>query len=696
MIDWKLQTDIWKRFAKPLEYVAWFAILGTLLVSLFLQNPTIQNIEMLGVFLFTAIYILLFFHWILPVYGIHPWMNYLIAFNNVAIVGAYSYLLDMHGLSVNFLYILVIALSGIMSGQLTSFFAAAFAFIADYTIGGILRGFDAALLIPKIYNFLIYLLSAYTSSTLGKILHSQAVEAMQESKNLALLLDASLATSNSLDLNLTLPQLTEKIIRGLPASFCRIDILDEEGECLVLSGINAQRGTQSLNLATKQITHPNTIPLIAEVLHTRKTRTIQQKELLEIEDSISTFSNFIPSGMKSICLLPLISADHLVGLITIGEARNWQREPICAKKTEILHTLASQIAMVAYNAFLNEQERRNSEQLRVINQVAQVIGSTIELEELLEKIYQLLSQVMICDTYYVGLYLQDQNALELRILIDGGQRFPSTRLITTQGLVSQVIKYRRPFMVRHLSAERETLPVKPAIVGKDKHSESWLGVPMMAGNELVGIIAVASYSPLAFNENDKALLINVANQSAVALDNARHHAEVELQARTDSLTMVLNHGSFLESLEDLVQKSNFSGDPISLIMLDIDNFKEYNDIFGHVLGDEVLSLVAQSMKACINDSHVIGRWGGEEFGIILPNTTIVQATEIAERIRYNLSDMAIHDKQGVPIPKPTISQGIATIPTHAKNTNQLVQKADQALYVAKNKGRDQIRIWDKN
>jgi diguanylate cyclase (GGDEF)-like protein len=127
-------------------------------------------------------------------------------------------------------------------------------------------------------------------------------------------------------------------------------------------------------------------------------------------------------------------------------------------------------------------------------------------------------------------------------------------------------------------------------------------------------------------------------------------------------------------------------------MLDIDHFKLYNDTYGHVIGDQVLILTVQAIQSHIKKTDTVGRWGGEEFGVILPNTTISQAKLVSDRIRHTLSELPLFNVEGKTIPKPTISQGIATLPDHTSDVDELVIIADRALCRAKNKGRDQVAI----
>lgn len=400
--------------------------------------------------------------------------------------------------------------------------------------------------------------------------------------------------------------------------------------------------------------------------------------------------------VRTVCLIPLISKGKRLGVISIGEVRSWEREPFQRGKLNLLQTIATPISGLVQNALLYQALHRQTEHLEVLNRVATVISSTLELDQLLEIIYEQLSKVIPSDTYFVSLYDPEELALDVRVLIDNGERFPPATLPLGQGLASWVIQNQKPLLIRHLSSEWDSLPVKPVKLGQDKMSESWLGVPMVLGDHVIGLLAIASYTPHAFEDEDVGLLSNVALQASLAVDNARHHAEVEEQANRDSLTGAYNHGHLLQRLYEEIAIARKEQKQVSLIMLDIDFFKEYNDSFGHLVGDEVLRLLVKSIMAHVKRSDIVGRWGGEEFAIALPEASAREALIVAERVRATLADMELWDREGKAIPKPTVSQGIAVFPVDVSDAASLVDLADQALYVAKQRGRDQIMVSTGN
>jgi diguanylate cyclase (GGDEF)-like protein len=125
-------------------------------------------------------------------------------------------------------------------------------------------------------------------------------------------------------------------------------------------------------------------------------------------------------------------------------------------------------------------------------------------------------------------------------------------------------------------------------------------------------------------------------------------------------------------------------------MLDVDFFKQYNDKYGHLVGDEVLTTLSGAMKQHIKNTDSVGRWGGEEFVISLPNASASQAQQIAQRIRDTMENLTVRGPDQAPIPAPTVSQGIAIFPEEAGDLVELIHLADQRLYIAKERGRNQI------
>lgn len=325
--------------------------------------------------------------------------------------------------------------------------------------------------------------------------------------------------------------------------------------------------------------------------------------------------------------------------------------------------------------------------LETINQVSRKITSALEIEQVLALVSAAVQESIQADTYFVGLVQNDR--LRLEFFYDDGEYFPPKEIPLGGGLAGWVLENRRPLLLRDVPNEAAKLGVETRLIGKPKASLSWMGTPMIAGHHVIGLMAMASYRRSAFNEADLELLENMAHQAALVIDNAIHHAEVKRQAQLDSLTQVYNHGNLLAYLEQFAHEALVNQTPLSLIMLDVDYFKHYNDLYGHLVGDQALTQVVAAVRENVRASDIVGRWGGEEFAILLPETNGKQAMHVAERIRQALQALTLVTPGGHHVPAPTVSQGIAML-SEVASPEGLVDLADQRLYVAKERGRNQI------
>lgn len=331
--------------------------------------------------------------------------------------------------------------------------------------------------------------------------------------------------------------------------------------------------------------------------------------------------------------------------------------------------------------------RARINRLETINEFARKIATSIEADEVIKVVNEALQKAIQADSYYLGIFEQGQ--LSLPLFYDDGEYFINQEVPIEGTLSGWVIEHQQPLLMPDLRKKTDLEGVSLVIVGKERTSLSWMGVPMIT-THIKGILAVASYRPNAFSRTDMELLENLGQQAALALDNAYHHKKVEKQARLDSLTQVYNHGYFLQHLEQEAENCKASNTSMSLIMLDIDHFKQYNDNYGHLTGDQVLIQITQIIASHIKTSDAVGRWGGEEFCVLLPQTTGEQAGQIAQRIQKKVNTMTLSGQDGSQLPLPTISQGIALYPDEKDQVMELVDLADKRLYTAKERGRNQI------
>lgn len=336
--------------------------------------------------------------------------------------------------------------------------------------------------------------------------------------------------------------------------------------------------------------------------------------------------------------------------------------------------------------------------LQIINDFARQIGSTLEQERVLSIVGAAIQEAIEADTYFLGIS-NGENRIHFLLLYDDNQFFPTAEVNLKGTLSGWVIRNQRPLFIPDLRRDVNLEGAQVILTRNNRDSACWMGVPMKS-DSINGVLAVASYSPNAFDRNALELLENLAQHTALALDNANHHAKVEARAQLDSLTEVYNHGYIVQALENALEKAHANDRQLSLIMLDIDYFKQYNDTYGHQTGDKVLVKLTQAIKQHIKSTDSVGRWGGEEFTIVLPDTNGSQAMQVALRLQETLRTLSLHPKNEKTLPFPTISQGIAVFPAEANDSDTLIQLADRRLYIAKQRGRNQVEPgvthWEKS
>ena len=186
------------------------------------------------------------------------------------------------------------------------------------------------------------------------------------------------------------------------------------------------------------------------------------------------------------------------------------------------------------------------------------------------------------------------------------------------------------------------------------------------------------------------ILSSLATQIAIVIENARLYGETEQLALTDEMTGIHNYRHFLSRLSDEWKRANRYHRPLSLIMVDIDSFKHYNDTHGHLKGDIVLRELAQLLARVTRDVDFVARYGGEEFVIILPETTREEALKMAERIRLEVRGHHFLLAETQPGGRLTVSVGVATYPDATQDRDELVELVDRAMYRAKRGGRDAV------
>ncbi len=229
---------------------------------------------------------------------------------------------------------------------------------------------------------------------------------------------------------------------------------------------------------------------------------------------------------------------------------------------------------------------------------------------------------------------------------------------------------------------------------KSLKTQYFVTVPLRAKDKVIGLILADNiFTKKPIGKDDIRTLTMFANHAGLAIENSRLYEETVHQANTDMLTRLWNHGYFQYSLTEDLKKAYESKKPLSLIMFDIDNFKNYNDTLGHQMGDQLLRDVARILKATCDGKGTVSRYGGEEFAVVLPGISKDPAYQIGEVLRQAIEGFQFKGQEVQPTKNLTISAGIATYPEDALDKEKLIYLADMALYEAKRTGKNRVCVY---
>lgn len=260
-----------------------------------------------------------------------------------------------------------------------------------------------------------------------------------------------------------------------------------------------------------------------------------------------------------------------------------------------------------------------------------------------------------------------------------GERHPAPAIARGEGVLGWVAQTGRPARVR--DAERD--PRYRPLPGRGYPVRSILAVPIACDDDVVGVLSMSAARPAAFDREHELMGFLLADHAAHAI----RRADLEQQAITDSQTRAFNRRYLLPRLEEELRRAGRAGHPVSVLLMDLDHFKQVNDRFGHLVGDEVLRAFADAVRDHVRGHDALVRRGGEEFVLILPSTGAPAAHAVAERLRMHLTrePLAVRDA----IVRQTVSIGIATWDGR-EPAAALEERADRAMYEAKRGGRNRV------
>lgn len=372
------------------------------------------------------------------------------------------------------------------------------------------------------------------------------------------------------------------------------------------------------------------------------------------------------------CGVPLVRHDRAIGLIAVHSK---QERVYDAGHLELMRVLASEATIALENARLFRDEQTKSRHLTLLNNVSRNAIATLNPDEMLARIAAELELGLTYD--HIGIGVLDYADKEIVIQAEAGTRRQALnrRIPLGDGLVGRVARAGEMMVVPNfVSNAGAGAPVL-------EDSASGAALPIYYSDHLHGVLYVETSQLHTFPNEELQILSTLADLISGALHNALTFQRAQEQAITDGLTGVKTHRFFMETLSSEWKRATRAGRPFSVVLIDLDRFKFVNDFYGHLEGDLVLQRISQILEQTCRRSDVVARYGGDEFVILMPETNVEQARQLASKLRSCIcSDPLLHDKN------ITGSFGIASFPVHGSTPQELIQVADASMYVSKHQG----------
>ncbi len=402
--------------------------------------------------------------------------------------------------------------------------------------------------------------------------------------------------------------------------------------------------------------------------------------------------------------VPVQSGERTIGVLSI---QSYQAKAYSESSLEILRTLSNHCAGALERIWAQEALAQMMERLKVLYQATHAISESLDMEQLCDSIHTTVEKVMPCDDFVMDGYDEQTNEIIPIYAVE----YPRRRIFTEKyfadhGMAGKVVHTRMPILLNSVE-DMDSSGIDFELYGSApvEPTQSLLAVPMLLHGRVVGMISAQSYKENAYTNEDQYLLELLAAHAAIAIENARLFAKAQQLADTDPLTGVLSRRKFYELAELEFSRSMRYKKPLSVIMLDVDKFKKFNDRFGHKVGDLVLKLIAAQCKSSLRDVDIFGRLGGEEFVVALPDTDLKHAVIAANRLRKvveeaeltdaeNLFELVASDRPKKEALKVTVSVGVAACDESCKNIDMVIDHADRAMYSVKYTGRNRINVWN--
>lgn len=394
----------------------------------------------------------------------------------------------------------------------------------------------------------------------------------------------------------------------------------------------------------------------------------------------SDYADVVPL-VRSALYVPLNAGKRVIGVI-IAESK--RLGAFSESDERLMNVLAGQLATAMEKIRLRQSELQRVRELEALRETMTGILAELGGSKSLSVVVERATELLRASSGELGLYDDTDKSILIVVSHKTGFDSAGTVLQIGEGALGSVVKTGKPLIIHNYQSWNGRSNHHP-----DAPWHAVLSAPLSAGSELIGAISLGDKNrERVFTQSDLRLLTLFAQQAAMAVKNARLFKEIQQLAITDSLTSLYNRRHFFEMANREVARAKRYKKPLSVLMIDIDDFKNVNDTHGHATGDEVLKGVSECFRNSLREIDLKGRYGGEEFALVLPDTGLENARRVAEQLRYKISKLSFFTtivKLNV-----TVSIGISSLSEDEDDFRGIIKRADSALYEAKTAGKNRV------
>jgi diguanylate cyclase (GGDEF)-like protein/PAS domain S-box-containing protein len=512
-------------------------------------------------------------------------------------------------------------------------------------------------------------------------------ETQRRLKVQSILNQISRVVSNKLNLKGVLDLVWEQINRFLDASYFLIAAKSNDHDDWVVS-YNRQAGVLQ--------SEPETLDnhqVMKYVIQNKRVLFLRRRNEVEIFERVTGLQLQFDTK-HSLMVVPLQVSGVVTGAMEIFNVDHDLAYSL--DDFELFSSIAAQVAVSVENSNLFEETRRKAEEMEILNRVGLAITAGLDREQVLQTLFEQCRLTMPVDCFYVSLYHRETDTLEFPVFYDQGKYLDIQTLTLSEnpGITNQVLRERRTYYLADMS-DPVTMAKHALIHLGGEASRSYVGVPLVLREQTIGVISVQSTQPNAYSPQQIHLLEMISIQAAIAIENARLYSEAQLLATTDFLTGMLNRRELFMRADQEFERARRYRHQLAVLMIDIDHFKLVNDTFGHLAGDQVLRSLARVCQQNMRHVDVLGRYGGEEILILMPETDQGKALAGAERLRKEIDEMMVDTESGEV--HVTVSIGLVSYQfERGSNLEMLIGQADTALFAAKDAGRNRVHVFKAN